>query len=80
MNARHLLCGAIFAVSGLSITSAFAAQKTAYEIVVGDWSSDVCSSDLVRGLPILPCWNLIGRCSSVSVLYSWCWPDRKSVV
>ena len=21
-------------------------QKTAYEIVVGDWSSDVCSSDL----------------------------------
>ena len=22
-------------------------QKTAYEIVCGDWSSDVCSSDLV---------------------------------
>ena len=23
-------------------------QKTAYEIASGDWSSDVCSSDLVR--------------------------------
>ena len=23
-------------------------QKTAYEIVVSDWSSDVCSSDLAR--------------------------------
>ena len=22
-------------------------QKTAYEIVIGDWSSDVCSSDLL---------------------------------
>src|SRR5213082_724103 len=26
----------------------FFKQKTAYEIVSGDWSSDVCSSDLVR--------------------------------
>jgi len=25
----------------------FFKQKTAYEIVCGDWSSDVCSSDLV---------------------------------
>ena len=25
----------------------FFKQKTAYEIVIGDWSSDVCSSDLV---------------------------------
>ena len=27
----------------------FFKQKTAYEIVSRDWSSDVCSSDLVRG-------------------------------
>src|SRR5213082_218476 len=27
----------------------FFKQKTAYEFVSGDWSSDVCSSDLVRG-------------------------------
>ena len=25
----------------------FFKQKTAYEIIAGDWSSDVCSSDLV---------------------------------
>src|SRR3546814_3083005 len=25
-------------------------QKTAYEMRISDWSSDVCSSDLVRGL------------------------------
>ena len=27
----------------------FFKQKTAYEIGTGDWSSDVCSSDLFRG-------------------------------
>src|SRR5213595_3331099 len=26
----------------------FFKQKTAYEITEGDWSSDVCSSDLIR--------------------------------
>src|SRR6059036_4218551 len=26
----------------------FSKQKTAYEITYGDWSSDVCSSDLAR--------------------------------
>jgi len=25
----------------------FFKQKTAYEIIAGDWSSDVCSSDLL---------------------------------
>ena len=28
----------------------FFKQKTAYEIGTGDWSSDVCSSDLASGL------------------------------
>ena len=27
----------------------FFKQKTAYEIMSGDWSSDVCSSDLFEG-------------------------------
>src|SRR5213082_3624300 len=31
----------------------FFKQKTAYEIVSGDWSSDVCSSDLLAGSPVL---------------------------
>src|SRR3546814_1166318 len=30
----------------------FFKQKTAYEMRISDWSSDVCSSDLVRGLGI----------------------------
>src|SRR6187455_3690358 len=29
----------------------FFKQKTAYEMVMSDWSSDVCSSDLARTLP-----------------------------
>src|SRR3546814_4241970 len=29
----------------------FFKQKTAYEMRISDWSSDVCSSDLVRYLP-----------------------------
>src|SRR5213082_1795618 len=29
----------------------FFKQKTAYEVVSGDWSSDVCSSDLARTSP-----------------------------
>src|SRR5213082_4089157 len=29
----------------------FFKQKTAYEIVSGDWSSDVCSSDLMTKIP-----------------------------
>src|SRR6184192_4540336 len=28
----------------------FFKQKTAYEMSIGDWSSDVCSSDLQQGL------------------------------
>ena len=33
----------------------FFKQKTAYEIVSRDWSSDVCSSDLVFILPFSRC-------------------------
>src|SRR3546814_6139453 len=29
----------------------FFKQKTAYEMRISDWSSDVCSSDLLRPLP-----------------------------
>src|SRR3546814_4201605 len=28
----------------------FFKQKTAYEVRISDWSSDVCSSDLVKGI------------------------------
>src|SRR3546814_9747834 len=32
----------------------FFKQKTAYEMRISDWSSDVCSSDLLRCLPFAP--------------------------
>src|SRR3546814_10073595 len=31
----------------------FFKQKTAYEMRISDWSSDVCSSDLLIALPLL---------------------------
>src|SRR3546814_2850789 len=32
----------------------FFKQKTAYEMRISDWSSDVCSSDLGEGMPLTP--------------------------
>src|SRR3546814_11770784 len=42
----------------------FFKQKTAYEMRISDWSSDVCSSDLVCS----PMPMHVGRCDSLSVL------------
>src|SRR3546814_7905904 len=49
---RCLCCVLVLAVCGL-LTSVFLflfffKQKTAYEMRISDWSSDVCSSDLCR--------------------------------
>src|SRR3546814_1011121 len=37
-------------------------QKTAYEMRISDWSSDVCSSDLFEGVPppvsLAPCFSI----------------------
>src|SRR3546814_2917118 len=38
----------------LSICFFFCKQKTAYEMRISDWSSDVCSSDLTQGRPAQP--------------------------
>src|SRR3546814_1717917 len=38
----------------------FFKQKTAYEMRISDWSSDVCSSDLLGGLDLLP-WSDAAR-------------------
>src|SRR3546814_4454779 len=35
----------------------FFKQKTAYEMRISDWSSDVCSSDLPRVATPKPVWN-----------------------
>src|SRR3546814_1339851 len=39
----------------------FFKQKTAYEMRISDWSSDVCSSDLSEKLQLL---NILGQCIS----------------
>src|SRR3546814_9429407 len=39
----YLICGLL----SLSSTFFFFKQKTAYEMRISDWSSDVCSSDLL---------------------------------
>src|SRR3546814_1822021 len=39
---------------GCSMVFFFFKQKTAYELRISDWSSDVCSSDLELGHPVGP--------------------------
>ena len=63
----------------------FFKQKTAYEIVSRDWSSDVCSSDLVGFLPALagekPTFFISGMVNvPVVTTLAMEEPDRKSVV
>src|SRR3546814_10145211 len=38
----------------------FFKQKTAYEMRISDWSSDVCSSDLIGGTGVLTVGALLG--------------------
>src|SRR3546814_11187472 len=35
----------------------FFKQKTAYELRISDWSSDVCSSDLLRAVEAVVAWR-----------------------
>src|SRR3546814_6715191 len=48
MSYRHLYCHAIdvWRYCVISVLFFFFKQKTAYEMRISDWSSDVCSSDL----------------------------------
>src|SRR3546814_2027000 len=38
----------------------FFKQKTAYEMRISDWSSDVCSSDLFQHIVTFPCAQIFG--------------------
>ena len=51
MRAREIGC---YAIARQQLF--FFKQKTAYEIGTGDWSSDVCSSDLLVVLDIFQSW------------------------
>src|SRR3546814_6450868 len=52
-----MLCYSLFC---LFLWFFFFKQKTAYELRISDWSSDVCSSDLVVGYPIRRSERLAG--------------------
>src|SRR3546814_15468503 len=67
----------------------FFKQKTAYEMRISDWSSDVCSSDLLRAVifsgdvpPAVRCAGAsIVNCSLTSASRICCgdrWPGRSS--
>src|SRR3546814_5404559 len=55
----------------------FFKQKTAYEMRISDWSSDVCSSDLLRSFQpscakLKHVWDSIGiNCSNWQMKGSW---------
>ena len=70
----------------LCIVIFFFKQKTAYEIGTGDWSSDVCSSDLVLSLF---CWwsafhlysaEMSATLKTIQTMQTFQYRDRKSVV
>src|SRR3546814_4062796 len=48
----------------------FFKQKTAYEMRISDWSSDVCSSDLVLRQPRLPAAVAATSCSRMPPIAS----------
>src|SRR3546814_5964885 len=48
----------------------FFKQKTAYEMRISDWSSDVCSSDLFMGGRVIPFFSA-NRCQYKPVLWPW---------
>src|SRR5881227_1479278 len=69
--------GGCFMLMRFSYGFFFFKQKTAYEITVRDWSSDVCSSDLraaerlapwAHRTPVLTSRSLDGRCGGSVVL------------
>src|SRR3546814_15324934 len=62
----------------------FFKQKTAYEMRISDWSSDVCSSDLIIPLPlairIIICLDIAGVALKVPVVIGPSIPMKESDV
>src|SRR3546814_7766830 len=70
------MCVLLAVVCCLDVFFFFFKQKTAYEMRISDWSSDVCSSDLCAWLPNTA-ETVIGFLASVSIgaVWSSCSPD-----
>src|SRR3546814_7593113 len=46
----------------------FFKQKTAYEMRISDWSSDVCSSDLISQPIIIGTWSTLALIAALAML------------
>src|SRR3546814_7409630 len=57
----------LFGVLLMVLIFFFFKQKTAYEMRISDWSSDVCSSDLIRALRLH-----VGRKARIGCGEAWC--------
>src|SRR3546814_10042798 len=51
----------------------FFKQKTAYEMRISDWSSDVCSSDLIKSCDL----SRLFRVMSNGATLNWCEPQER---
>src|SRR3546814_8936581 len=51
----------MYVCDGVIVRFFFFKQKTAYEVRISDWSSDVCSSDLGQGLGLRHGPRLVAR-------------------
>src|SRR3546814_4182102 len=58
----------------------FFKQKTAYEVRISDWSSDVCSSDLLCGRAIVVACGLKPELKNVALPDITCDRTRKSSI
>src|SRR3546814_2344851 len=74
----YVLCSDLFSSDvGFTVTNIFSffffKQKTAYELRISDWSSDVCSSDLYFGF-VLKQWSEL-RCGYFIITFGKnAWP------
>src|SRR3546814_3045094 len=57
----------VFLILSLSCRFFVFKQKTAYELRISDWSSDVCSSDLVDGAAAAETASIIGNDRALAV-------------
>src|SRR3546814_6042609 len=65
----YILCMFVFVLLCYVVVFFFFKQKTAYEMRISDWSSDVCSSDLA-GKPVG--WNADGdRLVNLQAIGRW---------
>src|SRR3546814_3424822 len=69
------ICSIVHVFCGFFAFIFFFKQKTAYEMRISDWSSDVCSSDLGYSIGIKELWQLPpDRVTPGKIVHSFGWP------